>query len=294
MRRSGATWRRSASRAARRCAGTEPRDGPGSRFEPPSPEAIRSGLTQVRAVRRRRQRVARGEARDGHRRRRPRRGVAQRGGHSCSRATSHSASARHCAELGQEVAVDLDVGRVALGDAQQAGAPGEERGSGGASRPWKRFQVIADPHRELSAPRVRLERVQSGRVSVTSRHDTPLPHRRGAGRVRARRAARSRPGAEGGSGAARGREALAGRSVALVFEKPSTRTRVSFEVGVAELGGTPLVLRGDEMQLTRGESVARHRRVLSRYVDAIVIRSGSHELVDGAGRVRPRSRWSTR
>jgi ornithine carbamoyltransferase len=72
---------------------------------------------------------------------------------------------------------------------------------------------------------------------------------------------------------------LAGRSVALVFEKPSTRTRISFEVGVAELGGTPIVLRGDELQLSRGESIADTARVLSRYVDAIVIRSGSHEAV---------------
>jgi ornithine carbamoyltransferase len=72
---------------------------------------------------------------------------------------------------------------------------------------------------------------------------------------------------------------LAGRSVALVFERPSTRTRISFEVGVAELGATPVVLRGDELQLSRGESVADTARVLSRYVDAIVIRSGSHEAV---------------
>ena len=76
------------------------------------------------------------------------------------------------------------------------------------------------------------------------------------------------------------REALDGRAVALVFEKPSTRTRVSFEVGVAELGGTPVVLRGDELQLARGESVADTARVLSRFVDAIVIRSGSHRLVE--------------
>ncbi len=58
--------------------------------------------------------------------------------------------------------------------------------------------------------------------------------------------------------------------MALVFEKPSTRTRVSFEVGVAELGGTPVVLRGDELQLSRGESVADTARVLSRFVAAIV------------------------
>ena len=76
-----------------------------------------------------------------------------------------------------------------------------------------------------------------------------------------------------------GVEALAGCSVALVFEKPSTRTRISFEVGVAELGATPIVMRGDEMQLSRGESVGDTARVLSRYVDAIVIRSGSHEAV---------------
>src|SRR4051794_23100978 len=76
-----------------------------------------------------------------------------------------------------------------------------------------------------------------------------------------------------------GREVLAGQAVALVFEKPSTRTRVSFEVGVAELGGTPVVLRGDELQLGRGESIGDTARVLSRYVDAVAIRSGSHEAV---------------
>jgi ornithine carbamoyltransferase len=72
---------------------------------------------------------------------------------------------------------------------------------------------------------------------------------------------------------------LAGRSIALVFEKPSTRTRISFEVGVAELGATPIVLRDDELQLSRGESIGDTGRVLSRYLDAIVIRSGSHEAV---------------
>jgi ornithine carbamoyltransferase len=76
-----------------------------------------------------------------------------------------------------------------------------------------------------------------------------------------------------------GADSLAGRSIALVFQRPSTRTRISFEVGVAELGGTPIVLRGDEMQFSRGESVGDTARVLCRYVDAIVIRSGSHEAV---------------
>jgi len=76
-----------------------------------------------------------------------------------------------------------------------------------------------------------------------------------------------------------GADTLAGRSIALVFQRPSTRTRISFEVGVAELGAIPLVLREDELQLSRGESVGDTARVLSRYVDAIVIRSGSHEAV---------------
>jgi ornithine carbamoyltransferase len=82
-----------------------------------------------------------------------------------------------------------------------------------------------------------------------------------------------------GRGERLGADSLAGRSIALVFEKPSTRTRISFEVGVAELGATPIVLRGDEMQLSRGESIGDTARVLSRYVDAIVIRAGSHQVV---------------
>jgi ornithine carbamoyltransferase len=89
-----------------------------------------------------------------------------------------------------------------------------------------------------------------------------------------------------GRGNGEGAEALTGRSVALVFERPSTRTRISFEVGVAEMGGTPIVLRGDEMQLTRGESLGDTGRVLSRYLHAIAIRSRSHgavaELAEGS------------
>jgi ornithine carbamoyltransferase len=73
---------------------------------------------------------------------------------------------------------------------------------------------------------------------------------------------------------------LEGRSVGLIFEKASTRTRISFEVGVAELGGTPLILRGDELQLSRGESIADTGRTLSRYLHAIAIRSGSQRTVE--------------
>jgi ornithine carbamoyltransferase len=70
---------------------------------------------------------------------------------------------------------------------------------------------------------------------------------------------------------------LAGRTVALIFEKPSTRTRVSFEVGVRQLGGEAIVLTGKEMQLGRGESIADTARVLSRFVDAIMLRTDAHD-----------------
>jgi ornithine carbamoyltransferase len=82
-----------------------------------------------------------------------------------------------------------------------------------------------------------------------------------------------------GRAAGEGGASLQGRTVALYFERPSTRTRVSFQVGVAELGGNPLPLRGDELQLGRGESIADTARVLSRMVHAIVVRSGSDETV---------------
>ncbi|GBD42692.1 Ornithine carbamoyltransferase [bacterium HR40] len=69
---------------------------------------------------------------------------------------------------------------------------------------------------------------------------------------------------------------MAGRTLALLFEKPSTRTRVSFEVGAHRLGGHAIVLNSRDMQLGRGETVADTARVLSRYVDAIVLRTDAH------------------
>ena len=66
---------------------------------------------------------------------------------------------------------------------------------------------------------------------------------------------------------------LAGAMVALIFEKPSTRTRVSFDVGVRQMGGQTMVLSGKEMQLGHGETIADTARVLSRYVDLIMIRT---------------------
>jgi len=73
--------------------------------------------------------------------------------------------------------------------------------------------------------------------------------------------------------------ALAARSVALIFEKPSTRTRVSFEVGISELGGHPLVLRSDELQLARGEALRDTAMVLSRHVAAVGVRTGPDALL---------------
>lgn len=72
---------------------------------------------------------------------------------------------------------------------------------------------------------------------------------------------------------------LEGKVLAMVFDKPSTRTRVSFDVGMRELGGETLMLTGKEMQLGRGETIADTARVLSRYVDAIMIRTLDHAMV---------------
>ncbi|MGK2877436.1 MAG: ornithine carbamoyltransferase [Solirubrobacterales bacterium] len=76
------------------------------------------------------------------------------------------------------------------------------------------------------------------------------------------------------------RGALAAKTVALIFEHPSTRTRMSSEVAVYELGGHPMVLSGANMQLARGESVKDTALVTSRFVHAIGIRTGSHETVE--------------
>jgi len=72
---------------------------------------------------------------------------------------------------------------------------------------------------------------------------------------------------------------LDGRLLAMIFEKPSTRTRVSFEVAMHQLGGEALVLSGKETQLGRGETIADTARVLSRYVDAIMLRTSAHDTL---------------
>jgi ornithine carbamoyltransferase len=78
----------------------------------------------------------------------------------------------------------------------------------------------------------------------------------------------------------RASRALEDRTIALVFQRPSTRTRVSFEAGIVELGGHPLVLRADEMQLSRGESIKDTALVLSRHVDAVGVRTGPDAMLE--------------
>jgi ornithine carbamoyltransferase len=73
---------------------------------------------------------------------------------------------------------------------------------------------------------------------------------------------------------------LAGKILAMIFDKPSTRTRVSFDVAIRELGGDALMLTGREMQLGRGETIADTARVLSRYVDGIMIRALDQDMVE--------------
>ena len=77
----------------------------------------------------------------------------------------------------------------------------------------------------------------------------------------------------------KGGKPLEGKTLAMIFERPSTRTRVSFDVGMRQLGGESIMLTGAEMQLGRGETIADTARVLSRYVDAIMIRILNHDAL---------------
>ncbi len=73
-------------------------------------------------------------------------------------------------------------------------------------------------------------------------------------------------------------KSLAGKTVGLIFEKPSTRTRISFEAATAQLGGTPLFISAGDTQLSRSEPIADTARVLERYLDALVLRTYAHEM----------------
>jgi len=137
-----------------------------------------------------------------------------------------------------------------------------ERRESGTERPWNRFQV-------------------STRRAIAGRSLPRLPRHllTGAELSREDLAALLDRAAEL-KAAPRSSRALEDRIVALVFEKPSTRTRVSFEAGIVELGGHAMVLRGDEMQLSRGESAKDTALVLSRHVDAIGVRTGADAILE--------------
>ncbi len=119
------------------------------------------------------------------------------------------------------------------------------------------------------------------RDDVAPRHFLDLSDFDGATLGRLIEAARGRKKARAGlSRGALDKDApLSGKMLALIFEVPSTRTRISFDVGMQELGGSTIMLTGAEMQLGRGETIADTARVLSRYVDAIMIRALSHKTL---------------
>ena len=99
--------------------------------------------------------------------------------------------------------------------------------------------------------------------------DIPTPELRGM--IEASRAMKARR--------ERAARPLEGKTLAMIFDKPSTRTRVSFDVAMRQLGGSAMLLTGQEMQLGRGETIADTARVLSRYVDIIMIRTLDHEML---------------
>ncbi len=119
------------------------------------------------------------------------------------------------------------------------------------------------------------------REPMVPRHFLDLSDFDGATLKRLIEAARRRKKARAGftRGAIDKDAPLQGRVLAMIFDKPSTRTRISFDVGMLELGGSTVMLTGAEMQLGRGESIADTARVLSRYVDAIMIRTLHHKML---------------
>ena len=103
-----------------------------------------------------------------------------------------------------------------------------------------------------------------------------IPRRSCARMIDASRAMKERRNSRGG--APEGKP-LEGKTLAMIFDKPSTRTRVSFDVAMRQLGGEAIMLTGQEMQLGRGETIADTARVLSRYVDIIMIRTLDHDTL---------------
>jgi ornithine carbamoyltransferase len=104
---------------------------------------------------------------------------------------------------------------------------------------------------------------------------TEIPNAELRGMIEQSRAMKERVKRDRGSA----EKPLAGKTLAMIFDKPSTRTRVSFDIAMRQLGGDVVMLTGQEMQLGRGETIADTARVLSRYVDAIMIRILSHDAL---------------
>ena len=151
----------------------------------------------------------------------------------------------------------------------------------------------AEIEEAVEAHRARLREAESGPAKRGGRVSSRLAISSTSGRCRPATCARcsttARPckqqrKAANGAGAD---QPLAGKTLAMIFEKPSTRTRVSFDVGMRQLGGEAIMLTGAEMQLGRGETIADTARVLSRYVDAIMIRILSHDDAARARRSTP-------
>ena len=174
-----------------------------------------------------------------------------------------------------------------------------EAAVGAGRRQCRAAAAAADRHRR-GDPRSRLSRIRdgvksmarapasaaalttAGHAAMSVRHFIDLSavsatDLRGDAR-RCRRAARR------GSRPARCSRPLDGKMLAMIFDKPSTRTRVSFDVGMRQLGGETIMLTGTEMQLGRSETIADTAKVLSRYVDAIMIRTTAHDAAAGACR----------
>ena len=155
--------------------------------------------------------------------------------------------------------------------------PSSPCGRSGTARPWKRFQVRTRIRPYASPPPCPAHLLTGAEL------DRPELERLLARAAELKVAPRSS-------------RALEGRAVALVFERPSTRTRLSFEAGVVELGGHPMVLRSGEMQLSRGESVGDTARILSRHVAAVGVRTGPDAVLEelAAQRRSPSSTCSPR
>src|SRR5206468_1070770 len=167
----------------------------------------------------------------------------------------------HLRELLAQRTVHLRVRRVRLGRPEQPRAPREER------RVGRRVAAVEQVPAEHAHYDHRVPRHFLTGEELTSDELHSLIHR--AIDLKADRLASA---------------ALSGASVALVFDRPSTRTRISFEVGVLELGGSPIVLRQGELQLSRGESVRDTALVLSRYVQLIALRTGAHATIEELAR----------